>query len=51
MAVLPTYALEELVKEPPGSVEQLAGVVGIGDKRARMYGEAILQLLSGNKPT
>lgn len=44
MAVLPTYALEDLVRSPPEEGEDLAERPGIGRKRADRYGEAIREL-------
>ena len=43
--VLPNHALLDAVRERPGSVEELAGIFTVGEKRARLYGEEILRIL------
>lgn len=43
--VLPTPVLERLLAHPPASLDELAQVPWLGEKRVRLYGEALLQLL------
>ena len=49
MAVLPNYALENLVKNPPVEGEDLGLRCGIGPRRAEKYGERLLALCHGSK--
>ncbi|MBI3180649.1 MAG: HRDC domain-containing protein [Myxococcales bacterium] len=43
--VLPNALLEELAKEPPGSMEELSRVPYFGEKRLFLYGRQLLELL------
>lgn len=43
--VLPTPILERLANQPPQDLEELSRVPWFGEKRLRLYGEALLQLL------
>lgn len=45
MAVLPTYALDDLVRNPPEDLEDLKSRPGVGGKRAQRYGDPLLELL------
>ncbi len=50
---LPAYivfhdaALAEMARAPPGSLDELAGVSGVGAKKLEAYGREILRVLSG----
>ncbi len=43
--VLPTPVLDRLAGSPPESLDELAQVPWLGEKRVRLYGEALLQLV------
>jgi len=43
--VLPASVLERLAAEPPADLEALARIPWLGEKRLRLYGEAILAVL------
>lgn len=45
LAVLPTPILERLAAQPPGSVEELAEIPWLGEKRLSLYGGDLLALL------
>jgi ribonuclease D len=45
--VLPNPLVEQLAATPPPDVEALARVPYLGEKRARLYGQAIVELLRG----
>lgn len=45
--VLPTPVLERLLSQPPRDLEALAQVPWLGEKRVRLYGDAILAALHG----
>jgi len=44
--VLPNPVMDALVSRPPRNLEELAKVPWLGEKRVRLYGEALLALLS-----
>lgn len=44
--VLPNPVMDALASRPPRTLEELAEVPWIGEKRVRLYGEALLALLS-----
>ena len=44
--VLPNSLVEELSAAPPRSLEALARVAYLGEKRPRLYGEAVLRVLA-----
>jgi ribonuclease D len=44
-AVLPNPLVDELAARPPADVETLARVPYFGEKRVRLYGEALVALL------
>jgi len=44
--VLPNALLEELTKKPPRTLEELASVPYLGEKRARLYGAELLETLT-----
>ena len=46
MAVLPSYALEDLVRDPPATLAALETRPGMIPKRVRLHGEEILQALA-----
>jgi ribonuclease D len=48
LAVLPGYALEAVARERPPDTDALAALEGVGKKRARIYGEEILKIISEN---
>jgi ribonuclease D len=50
LAILPNPAMFEIAKEPPRDVAALGRVEGVGDHRARLYGEEILRILHGKRP-
>ena len=50
MAVLPTYALDDLVRDPPSSLGALGERPGMIRKRVERYGEGILQALAAATP-
>jgi ribonuclease D len=45
-AVLPKPVVEQLAAAPPGTLESLARVPYLGEKRTRLYGEALLRVLA-----
>ena len=45
-AVLPNPLVEQLAATPPADLESLARVPYLGEKRIRLYGEALLRLLA-----
>lgn len=45
MAVLPSYALDDLARLPPASLEDLATRPGMIPKRVRMYGAELISLI------
>lgn len=45
MVVLPLPVLERIASEPPTDLDQLARIPWLGEKRLRLYGEAILSVL------
>ncbi len=48
LAVLPGYALEAVARERPKEAEALSVIEGVGKKRARIYGEEILNIVKEN---
>ena len=40
MAVLPTYALDDLVRDPPATIDALSQRPGMIPKRVRLHGDA-----------
>jgi ribonuclease D len=44
--VLPNPVMDALASRPPRNLEELAKVPWMGEKRVRLYGEALLALLS-----
>jgi ribonuclease D len=44
--VLPTPVLEKLLSHPPADLEELGQVQWFGEKRLRLYGKALLELLA-----
>lgn len=50
MAVLPTYTLDDLVRDPPANLGALGGRPGMIRKRLERYGEGILQALAAATP-
>lgn len=50
MAVLPTYALDDLVRDPPDTIQALGERPGMIRKRIERYGEGILQALAAATP-
>lgn len=46
MAVLPSYSMEDLVRDPPSSLDALAKRPGLIAKRVALHGEQILQALA-----
>jgi superfamily II DNA helicase RecQ len=45
MAILPNYAMFEVARICPRSEDQLAGIPGVGDKRAVRWGAEILEAM------
>jgi ribonuclease D len=45
MAILPNYAMFEVAKLRPRTLEALAGIPGVGAKRAERYGAEIIELV------
>jgi len=43
--VLPNPLIDQLAAAPPSTLEALAAVPYLGEKRLRLYGEAVLELL------
>ncbi|WP_373047787.1 ribonuclease D [Vulgatibacter sp.] len=43
--ILPTPVLDRLASQPPADLDELAQVPWLGEKRQRLYGEALLALL------
>ena len=50
MAVLPTYTLDDLVRDPPASLQALAERPGMIRKRLERYGQGILSALAASVP-
>lgn len=46
MAVLPSYSMEDIVRDPPASLDALAKRPGLIPKRVKLHGAAILQTLA-----
>ena len=46
MAVLPSYSMEDVVRDPPASLDALAKRPGLIPKRVKLHGAAILQTLA-----
>lgn len=46
MAVLPSYSIEDVVRDPPASLDALAKRPGLIAKRVKLHGAAILQTLA-----
>jgi ribonuclease D len=44
--VLPNPVMDALAARPPASLEELAGVPYFGDKRLKLYGSALIELLA-----
>ena len=50
---LPAYVvfhdatLAEMARRQPGSLDELAGISGVGAKKLHAYGPALLELLAG----
>jgi ribonuclease D len=45
MAILPNYAMFEVARLRPGTLESLAAIPGVGEKRARRWGAEILETM------
>jgi len=45
--VLPNPLVEQLAAAPPATLESLSRVPYLGEKRVRLYGEALLSVLAG----
>ncbi len=43
--ILPTPVIERLVSQPPNDLDDLAQIPWLGEKRLRMYGQALLSVL------
>jgi ribonuclease D len=49
LAILPNPAMFEVSREPPRDLAALRAVEGVGEHRARLYGEEILRVLHGRR--
>jgi HRDC domain-containing protein/helix-hairpin-helix protein len=45
MAILPNYAMFEVARLRPNTIDQLAAIPGVGGKRATRWGREILDVL------
>jgi ATP-dependent DNA helicase RecQ len=46
--ILQNVTLAELARVHPGTLDEMAGISGIGAKKLEAYGEAILEVLNGD---
>ena len=47
LVVLPNHAIQEVVRVGPTDIEALGSLPTVGEKRARLHGEAILSIIAG----
>jgi len=45
LAVIPGYALEEIARKRPASLEAIIDIAGVGKKRASLYGPEIIEII------
>ena len=50
LVVLPNHVVEKIAARRPKTLEELADVPGLGEKRLRLYGDAILRIVAKPPP-